>query len=292
MKIGAKLPNSGSLPLERGIPQMAIALERAGFASLWVSDHIVLPRTIASPYPFAADGRATWPSDTPYLDAMIALALAAASTERVRLGTAVLVLPLRHPVIFAKQAASIDAASGGRLEIGVGAGWLSEEFRALNVPFDDRGPRLVDWMAIARDCWTGEPRGYQTGRYDLPPSLFSKPAPPRPIPLLVGGHSKAALERAGRVGDGWVAHQSLNALDPDELRAGIAAMYAAAHEVGRDPAKLRTVLRIVDSAGRSANLEQALRALERAGVDEIIVDVDWDAEDPAAVFAALSASVS
>ena len=143
VRIGALVPNSGPLPLEVGIPAMAARLEAAGFESLWVSDHIVLPASIESHYPFAADGRATWPSTTPYVDALIALALMAAATERATLGTAVLVLPLRHPVVFAKQAASIDVASGGRLQLGVGAGWLREEFEALNVPFEDRGRRLV-----------------------------------------------------------------------------------------------------------------------------------------------------
>lgn len=271
---------------------MARTLEEAGFESLWVSDHVVMPRAIESPYPFAADGKATWSSATPYLDAMIALAMAAASTERVRLGTAVLVLPLRHPVIFAKQAASIDAASGGRLELGVGAGWLREEFEALNVPYDDRGSRMVDWVAIARDCWSGQPRGFRSERYVLPDGLFSNPPPARPIPLLIGGHSRIALARAGRIGDGWLAQQSLGALDADELRTGAEAMRTAAREAGREPDGLRTVLRIVESAGRGEELAPALGELEDAGVDEVIIDVDWDAGDPAAVHDVLAAVLS
>ena len=116
MLIGARLPNTGTLPLERGVPALARILEDAGSDSIWVSDHVVMPREIDSHYPFAADGRATWASDTPYLEAMIVLALAAAVTERVRIGTAVLVLPLRNPVMFAKQAATVDVASSGRLD--------------------------------------------------------------------------------------------------------------------------------------------------------------------------------
>ncbi len=170
MRLGAKLPNSGPLPLELGIPTMARTLEQAGFDSLWVSDHIVLPRTIGSQYPFAADGRATWATDTPYLDALIALALAAGATDRVTLGTAVLVLPLRNPVVFAKQAASIDVASDGRLEFGVGAGWLEEEFAALDVPFARRGARLAEWVDIARECWSGTPGGRRSEHYTLPDS--------------------------------------------------------------------------------------------------------------------------
>src|SRR5215475_10782521 len=134
MRIGAKVPNSGPLPTERGIGAMAAELEQAGFDSLWVSDHVVMPAVIASRYPFAADGKATWPADTPYIDAMIALTAIAAATQQARIGTAVLVLPLRQPVVLAKQAASIDVLSGGRLDLGIGAGWLAEEFAALGVP--------------------------------------------------------------------------------------------------------------------------------------------------------------
>src|SRR3954453_22675385 len=112
LRLGAKGPNSGPLPAGLGIPQMARALEEAGFDSLWVSDHVVMPQEIGSRYPFAADGRATWSTASPYVDALVALALIAAVTERATFGTAVLVLPLRHPVIAAKQLASLDAVSG------------------------------------------------------------------------------------------------------------------------------------------------------------------------------------
>jgi probable F420-dependent oxidoreductase len=284
VRIGALVPNSGPIPLELGIPAMAARLEAAGFESLWVSDHIVLPTSIDSHYPFAADGRATWPSTTPYIDALIALALIAAATERARLGTAVLVLPLRHPVVFAKQAASIDVASGGRLRLGVGAGWLREEFDALGVPFEDRGGRLIEWMEIARDCWTGTPAARSSERYTLPEGVLCLPAPAQPIPFLMGGHSPAALRRAGRLAAGWLAQQSLSELDPPALAAGAGAMRAAAEEAGRDPAETRVVLRLVDSAGRADEIASALPALAGAGVDEIVVNVDWENEDAAAQY--------
>src|SRR5262249_13337044 len=153
--IGVKVPNSGPLPEQRGIGAMAAELEAAGFESLWVSDHIVLPAEIASRYPFAEDGRATWATSTPEFGALIAWALIAQATERATIGTAVLVLPLREPVVFAKQAASIDVASRGRLRLGVGAGWLEEEFDALNVPFEHRGRRLGGWRSLGGDCLTG-----------------------------------------------------------------------------------------------------------------------------------------
>jgi probable F420-dependent oxidoreductase len=254
MRIGAKLPNSG--PLSADIPATAAALERAGFDSLWVADHIVMPETIASPYPFAADGRATWPTDTPYVDALIALALAAAATTRVRLGTAALVLPQRNPVQLAKQAASIDVASGGRLELGVGAGWLAEEFAALNVPFQRRGARMDEWLAILRECWTGRPQARTSEFYDLPPGTLCLPVPAHDIPLLIGGHSPAALRRA-RANDGWLAQQDADKLDPAALQLDG-----------------RIVLRIVGSLGREALVAKRLAELE--AVDEVIVDVPID----------------
>ena len=276
MRIGVKVPNSGPLPERLGIGAMAAELEAAGFESLWVSDHIVLPAAIESRYPFAADGRATWATDTPYFDALIALALIAQATERARIGTAVLVLPLRQPVVFAKQAASIDVASGGRLCLGVGAGWLEEEFDALNVPFEGRGRRLEEWIAITRACWTGTPGPSRSELYDLPAGVLCLPRPAHDVPLLIGGHSRAALRRAGRVGDGWLAQQALPELAPDELAGPIEVMRAAAAEAGRDPASLQVVLRIVESVGRSDELALRLPELEAVGVDEIIVDVSLE----------------
>ena len=278
VRIGAKVPNSGPLPGSIGIPQMARVLEQAGFQSLWVADHVVLPAEIGSRYPFAADGRATWSTTTPYFDAVVAMALIAGATERATIGTAVLVLPLRNPVVFAKQAASLDVLSGGRLALGLGAGWLREEFEALGVPFDARGRRLVDGIRILRECWTG------TYQEDI---VFS-PTPVGTLPLYVGGHSEIALRRAGALGDGWLGQQSLDAVDTHELEAAHAAITLAAADAGRDPARLRVVLRIVDSAGRSDEVARRLPTLEAAGVDEVIVDLDWDG-DPAADYARMAA---
>lgn len=276
MRVGAKLPNSGPLPLELGIPALARSLEEAGVDSIWVSDHVVMPGSIASRYPFAADGRATWASDAPYLEALIALALAAASTERVTLGTAVLVLPLRNPVMFAKQAASIDVASGGRLELGVGAGWLEEEFDALGAPFGRRGTRLAEWIAIARECWTGRPAARSSPDYELPADVLCLPPPAHEIPVLIGGHADVALRRAGELGAGWIGQQALDELAPAELSRCVAAVRAAAEDADRDPATLRMVLRIVGSTGRAADVAAALPALAEAGIDEVIADLSWD----------------
>jgi probable F420-dependent oxidoreductase len=292
VRIGVRVPNSGSLPAQVGIPALARSAEEAGFESLWVSDHVVMPASFASRYPFAADGRATWPPETPYVDALVALALIAAVTERATIGTAVLVLPLRHPIIVAKQLASLDACSDGRLRLGVGAGWLREEFDALAVPFDGRGSRPEEWLSLLRDCWTGTPPARTAMHYSLPEGVLCYPTPAHEIPFLVGGHSRAALRRAGRVGDGWLAQQSLDGIDTSELEAAVDVMRTAARDAGRDADRLEVVLRLVDSAGRSDEVADRLGALARAGVDEVIVDVAWSDGDPAADYGRLSAAVA
>lgn len=278
MRVGAKVPSSGPLPGLHGIPAMAGRLEDAGFTSLWVSDHVVLPETIRSRYPFTADGRATWDTSTPYFDALIALALIVGGTRTATVGTAVLVLPLRQPVVLAKQAASLDVLSGGRLRLGVGAGWLSEEFDALGVPFESRGTRFTEWITILRDCWTGRPAERVYEHYVMPRDVLCLPRPAGPIPLLVGGHSPVALRRAGRLGDGWLAQQSLDAVDVDELAAGARAVRYGAQEAGRDPVTATVVLRIVDSAGRGDEVARRLGELADAGVDEVVVDVSWEGD--------------
>jgi probable F420-dependent oxidoreductase len=251
-----------------------------------------MPATFASRYPFAVDGRAPWPSETPYVDALIALALIVAVTEQARVGTAALVLPLRHPIIVAKQLASLDACSDGRLCLGVGAGWLREEFDALGVPFDSRGSRLDEWIELLRDCWTGTPGAHVGTHYSLPDGVLCLPTPAHEVPLLIGGHSKAALRRAGRLGDGWLAQQSLDEIDTDEIEAAVDVMRAAAEDEGRDTFRGEVVLRIVDSAGRSSDVARQLPELERAGVDEVIVDVAWTGGDPAADYERMSAAVA
>ena len=273
MAIGVKLPHTGAAAIAHGIAALAIELEAAGFDSLWVSDHIVFPTTVSSFYPFEPDGVVRWPTDTPYVEALIALAVAAAVTTRPRLGTAALVLPQRNPVVLAKQAASIELVAPGRLVLGVGAGWLREEFDALAAPFDTRGARMVEWIALLRDCWTGHPAEHSTEHYRLAGGMLMQP-PPGPIPLLVGGHSLVALRRAGRIGDGWLAQQAVPDLDPHQLAAEIELVRAAATAAGRAPAELRIVLRLVSSVGRLGVVADRLADLAAAGVHEIIVDAD------------------
>ena len=279
IKIGAYMPSAGHFPAEHGVPEMATRLEQAGFSSLWVSDHVVMPSQIQAAYPFAKDKKATWKTDTPWYDAMMILAMVATVTKHVELGTAILVLPLRHPVIFAKQAATIDALSGGRLTLGVGAGWLSDEFEALEVPFETRGKRLEEWIALARNIWTGTPKAFKGAHYDLPPNLMTYPKPTHTIPFLIGGHSPPALKRAGTLCNGWLPQQSAHSIDPAALEEPISMMRSAAITAGNDPDNYRVVLRINQSADKTGVVAENLDALGAVGVDDIVVDVDWSVAD-------------
>jgi probable F420-dependent oxidoreductase len=250
--------------------------EEAGFDSIWVSDHVVMLRSHSSPYPFSPDGKMTWDPEDLWHDPLIAMAMCAAVTERVEIGVAVLIVPLRNPVILAKQLASLDALSSGRVVVGAGAGWLAEEFDALGTPFQTRGERLDEWIEIVRDCWTGEPRPKEYRHYRIPDGVLSYPTPAHEVPILIGGMTSAAIRRAGRIGDGWVALQHVDELDLDTVAAGIAAIGAEAERAGRVAAG-RTVMRV---AGPTQSVAQRLPELQEVGVTDVVVDVSWDEDGP------------
>ena len=279
IRVGVRIPNSGELPSRLGIAEMARRAERAGVDSVWAADHVAMPAQVLSRYPFSRDGRITWTPDTPWYDPVVALSMMAAVTTRVELGVAVLVLPLRHPVIFAKQAASIDRLSRGRLALGVGAGWLAEEFQILGVPFESRGARLDEWIALLRSCWTGTPAAFEGRHYRLPPDTLCYPTPSHRIPILVGGMSEAAIRRAGRIGDGWLALQPAAELDEAKLASSLARIQDEAARTRRDQAPARALLRVTGSAGKAGAVSAALPALAAAGISEVIVDVDWENGD-------------
>jgi len=278
MKIGGRLPNSGALPARLGIAAMAVALEEAGFDSVWVADHVVMTTEVRSRYPFARDGRVTWPLDTPYYDCLIALGIAAAVTKRVELGTAVLVLPMRNPVVVAKQIATVSATGRRRISLGVGAGWMAEEFEALGSDFGSRGARLDEALAVMRACWTGNPPPVEGRFHRLPAGVLAYPVPPEPVSVLIGGMSPAALRRAARF-DGWLAEQGHDALDLDALAVGIASMRQAAVAGGRDPDGLRATFRYTGHPRSPEVLHGCFKQLADLGFDEIVIDVDWEAED-------------
>lgn len=290
LRIGAKLPSSGPAPADHGVPAMARRLEAAGYASVWASDHVVMTEdTSRSYYPFSDDGAPGWDVHTPWYDTVVVLAQAAAVTERVELGSAVLVLPQRHPVVLAKQIASLDRLAGGRVALGVGAGWYREEFEALGVDFDTRGKRFSEWMEVLRRCWSGLPEAFDGEHYQLPAEVICEPTPARHVPLLVGGISNIALRRSATQGDGWLGLQRADKLDPSEVAGSVTRMYEEATTAGRAHDELRVVLRIIGSQGNSDVVAAAIPGLIDAGVHEIVIDTDWSSDsDEVEVFERLT----
>jgi probable F420-dependent oxidoreductase len=184
--------------------ELARVAEEAGFGGIVVSDHLLYPETLRTPYPYTADGRPRWGPDTPWPDPFVAVGAMAAVTSRLRFLTSIFVLPLRHPVLAAKTIATAAVMSGGRLTVGVGAGWMREEFDAVGSPFAARGRRLVEAVDAMRTLWAGGFVSHHGEHFDFGPVRMS-PTPARPIPIYGGGVSDVALERAARLWDGWAS---------------------------------------------------------------------------------------
>ena len=184
---------------------LAPAARRAdelGYESVWIPEHLLFPTKIESKYPYDPTLGPPLPS-TPLFDPLITLSYVAAQTKRIRLGTGIYILPLRHPVLVAKYIATLDALSEGRVVLSVGAGWLKEEFDAIEAPFDKRGSRMEEGIQIMRRLWTEQRIAHQGRFYRFEETGF-EPKPPRGcVPILIGGESSMALKRAARFGDGW-----------------------------------------------------------------------------------------
>ena len=295
-KIGVMLPSSGPLPEELGIAYMATRLEAAGFDSMWCRDHVVLPTEITTERNDEYVEGGFWDSQAasaytlnPWHDAITTLAAMAAVTSRVELGVAVLILPYRHPIVVAQQVASIDHLANGRLEgFGVGAGWLRQEFEFLGVSFSDRGRMLDEGIALMQACWTGTPPAFEGKHYQLGQGALVYPTPLHELPVYIGGNSKYAIRRAGRIPNGaWNPVRRADNLLPETLRAGFEDMKAAAIDVGRDPSTLRFALRISVSKGKTDDIVRSWPELVSTGLTEVIVDTDWETNDHDRVYEAI-----
>jgi probable F420-dependent oxidoreductase len=189
MRFGLHLPQAGRAAGPAAITRVARHAEDLGFSDVWVSDHLAVPATAEYPPAFL-------------YEPVVALTWAAAATTSIGLGTSVLILPYRHPLHLAKELASLDQLSGGRLTVGVGAGWLEGEFDALNVPFAERGARTDQAIDALRACWGDQPVDFAGPTVELR-DLKVVPTPAHPIPIWVGGASAPAVRRAITRGDGW-----------------------------------------------------------------------------------------
>jgi probable F420-dependent oxidoreductase len=213
--------------------------EARPFDSLWVAEHVVFFDEYASQYPYADTGRFPGGGDTGLLEPLTALAYLAAVTDRVRLGTGICLVPQRNPVYTAKQVVDVDVLSGGRVDFGVGVGWLKEEFDVLGMPFAQRGARMDEYLTVMKALWTDDVSEHHGPHYDLPPCrLYPKPAQSPHPPIHVGGESDAALRRVAAHGDGWYTFNRL----PDDLDEPLERLDALLAERGRSRADITLTL--------------------------------------------------
>lgn len=231
MNFGIIFANTGPSTQPGYAASLATLAEEAGFESLWTVEHVVVPAGYESPYPYSKDGRMPGGEDIPVPDPLIWLAYVAAVTTKIKLATGILILPQRNPAVVAKEAATLDVLSKGRLILGIGVGWLKEEFEALGVPFEDRAARTDEYAAALRAFWE-QPEPTFSGRFTSFSRAKSYPKPVQMggIPIVVGGHTPAAARRAGRLGDGFFPARG----GFDVLPGLLDEMRKAAAEAGRD----------------------------------------------------------
>ena len=242
--------------------------EAAGFESVIAVEHVVIPTDYGTQYPYDASGRLPGGIDTAWPDPLAWLTYVGALTKKMRLITGVLILPQRNPVVLAKHLATIDHLTGGRLDLGIGVGWLREEFDALGIPFESRGARVDEYIQAMRTLWDGDDASFH-GAFASFKGMSCNPKPVNGrVPIIVGGHSKAAIRRAGQLGDGFFPATGA-VLDVADV---IKAMRKEAQDVGRDPATIQVISGCPDALpGSGKNPVAAVAARAAIGVDRIAV---------------------
>lgn len=242
-------------PVEDGGFAVAFArlAEELDFESLWVVEHVVMSVEYSSVYPYDPSGRSPFTAEVVQPDPLVWLSYVAAATKKVRLATGVLILPQRNPMILAKECATLDRLSGGRLQLGIGVGWVREEAVALGTRFEDRGRRADEWIKVMKALWRDRVASF-SGEYFRFDRVVCEPKPSQKngVPIVVGGHSKAAAKRAGRYGDGFYP---LGVSD-ERLAELLATLRESAEEAGRDPGSIElTLLGAPDLASAEHNAE-------------------------------------
>lgn len=304
MNFGVGLPSAGPIAEREFLLPVARAADRLGFHSVWGTDHVVLPPARKSPNPYPRS-TADWAyqAGVRWLDPIATMGVVAGATERVIIGTSVLVLPYRNPVVLANEVSTLDRLSEGRIVLGVGAGWIDEEFAALGVPIAERGARTDEGIAVLRTLWSTEDPASFDGRFTRFEEMAIATAPQSAggPPIYVGGNTPAALRRAGRLGDGWLGFE----VWAEEIAPAREQIERAARVAGRDPAAIVLSARrgltppfeFSDFlpercclAGKPREIADELLRYEEAGVslmvfdltmlpDEIVRAMEWFAEE-------------
>lgn len=254
--------------------RLARAAEKAGFESVWTVDHVVIPKGYRSKYPYDPSGRIPSGEDTLFPDPLIWLAYVARATTTLRLGTAILIVPERNPVVLAKELATLDHLSGGRLILGAGVGWLKEEYEALGIPFEGRGKRVEEAIEAMRALWSEDCASYQ-GTTTAFQDCYLRPQPPGgTIPIHVGGHSQTAARRAGRMGDGYFPF----GVARDDVPAILEVVRRSAEEAGRDPSSIEVTMDSYVRGGEAAVAD--VKALQSIGATRVLLPAGLFGADP------------
>ena len=273
MEVGVRIPHTGRRATPEFVRSWCSAADRLGFDSLWGVDHVVMPQKVESKYvlprkPATIADDAVSELLSPNFELMTTLAFVAAITEQIKLGTAIAILPIRNAVLNARQLATVDRYSGGRVLCGVGVGWLEEEATAMGMPWDRRGDRSDEHIALLRAIWTatGAHMEFHGEFHDVPP-MDPEPRPvQQPIPILIGGHSAIAIERAARLGDGWIAAN----MSSDRVAELLPLLHAALDRHGRAPSAVP-----VYCGARTDDVSlDALRRYRELGVHSVQVSLD------------------
>lgn len=269
----------GLIPINIGVqsPEQVVGMaqlaESAGYESVWTFEHVIVPVDYQSKYPYDKSGKMGATPETNFIDPLIALTYVAASTKTIRLGTGVNILSQVNPVYMAKQAASLDMMSGGRFELGVGIGWLREEFEALGVPFEKRGARFDDYVEGMRKIWSGDVVEHQSEFINWS-GFKSYPLPAQnPMPLVMGGIKGKIHERIAKYGNGWYAPTT----DADELKHHLGEINKACDAIGRDPSEIEITCMWPGQGGK-----EAVKVLEDVGVHRLVVPIFAFGADPVA----------
>jgi len=261
MKFGLMFVNSGPFSNPELLAHLAQTAERCGFESMWTVEHVVVPQDYQSKYPYSPTGKMPGGEDTPIPDPLLPLAFVAGMTKTVRLGTGVIILPQRNPLYLAKEAATLDMLSHGRFMLGIGSGWLEEEFKSLGLDFHQRGKRTDEAIEAMRSLWREPVSNYHGKHFNFGPVKSNpKPVQKGGVPIHVGGHSPAAAKRAGRYGDGFFPALG----DPAQLKEIIGLMRTEAQKAGRNPDVIEL------SCMGSRKLEQ-LKAVQDVGISRVVM---------------------
>jgi probable F420-dependent oxidoreductase len=230
VRVDLWVPTANPFSTPELLALIGVEAEQRGVGTLWVGEHVVLFDEYASTYPYAEDGRIPVPARSGLLEPLSTLSFLAAHTSTVRLGTAMVLLPQRNPVYTAKEVSTLDWLSNGRVDFGVGVGWLEEEFDAVNVPWPHRGRRTDEYLEVLTTLWCDETSSFEGEFYSLGPcSMFPKPVQHPHPPIHIGGESDAALARAARAGQGWHTFNRT----PDQVPAPLGRLADLLDEQGR-----------------------------------------------------------